>query len=435
MSEKIHKVVSLNPSGITILPDRMRALREEVVAGLAESISIGQKQFQPIIVRPRPRGGMGYILVAGWHRLMAIRALKRDSIDAYVYDINADEAKLIEIDENLIRADLTLAERAASTAARKPLYLKLYPQTRQGRAPGKKSGKGGKTKKPESGSLPFAKDTAKKTGRSHTQVKADVHRGEKIVVLTEIAGTCLDKEEELDALAKLSHDEQRILAKLAQAYAKDKTEKKPSAKTRVKQINRDNREQQLGMKLLALPTKKYGVLVEDYEWDFKVWSEEGMDRHAANHYPVSKDAHTAEEIVARTKERFECAADNCALFKWTTVPHLAIAIDVMRLHGFRYVSNWAWDKIDIGTGHWNRNRHEILLLGIKGEIPCPAPGQQWESLLSIKATEHSAKPEKFLEMIEAYFPNLPKNELNRRGQPRPGWDAWGLEAEPAEAAE
>jgi N6-adenosine-specific RNA methylase IME4 len=30
-------------------------------------------------------------------------------------------------------------------------------------------------------------------------------------------------------------------------------------------------------------------------------------------------------------------------------------------------------------------------------------------------------------MIEAYFPNLPKIELNRRGSPRPGWEAWGNE--------
>jgi N6-adenosine-specific RNA methylase IME4 len=38
-------------------------------------------------------------------------------------------------------------------------------------------------------------------------------------------------------------------------------------------------------------------------------------------------------------------------------------------------------------------------------------------------------------MIEQYFPTLPKIELNRRGPPRPGWDAWGNEAEQAEAAE
>ena len=43
--------------------------------------------------------------------------------------------------------------------------------------------------------------------------------------------------------------------------------------------------------------------------------------------------------------------------------------------------------------------------------------------------EHSEKPERVLEMIEAYFPTLPKIELNRRGAARAGGDAWGNEVE------
>ena len=66
--------------------------------------------------------------------------------------------------------------------------------------------------------------------------------------------------------------------------------------------------------MLALPEKKYGVVVEDYEWDHETWSEKGKDRHASNHYPTSTDAHTAEEIVERTKEPIHRAADDCLLF-------------------------------------------------------------------------------------------------------------------------
>jgi N6-adenosine-specific RNA methylase IME4 len=43
------------------------------------------------------------------------------------------------------------------------------------------------------------------------------------------------------------------------------------------------------------------------------------------------------------------------------------------------------------------------------------------------------KPEQSYQMIEQYFPNVPKIELNCRGKPRPGWGAWGNEVE--EAAE
>jgi N6-adenosine-specific RNA methylase IME4 len=61
-------------------------------------------------------------------------------------------------------------------------------------------------------------------------------------------------------------------------------------------------------------------------------------------------------------------------------------------------------------------------------VPCPAPGTQLDSLIMAPRGEPSAKPQCFLEMIEKYFPTVPKIELNRRGAPRPGWDAWGNEA-------
>ena len=119
---------------------------------------------------------------------------------------------------------------------------------------------------------------------------------------------------------------------------------------------------------------------------------------------------------------------------WTTVPHLAIAIDVLRVRGFAYKSHYVWNKNKVGTGYWNRNKHEILLIGTRGNVPCPAPGTQWDSVIDALVRKHSQKPECFLEMIEGYFPNLPKIELNRRGPARPGWDAWGNEAR-LEAAE
>jgi N6-adenosine-specific RNA methylase IME4 len=196
------------------------------------------------------------------------------------------------------------------------------------------------------------------------------------------------------------------------------------------------REAELGSRQLSAPIGKFNIIVEDFEWDDKPWSREtGMDRHAANHYLVSDTAHTAEAIHERTRERFACAADDCLLAMWTTVQHLDVAIDLLRYRGFRYVSHYVWAKDKVGLGRWNRNKHEVLLFGVKGKIPCPAPGTQWDSLITAPRGAHSAKPECFLEMLEAYFPNLPKIELNRRGAPRPGWAAWGNETEPPVPAE
>jgi N6-adenosine-specific RNA methylase IME4 len=86
----------------------------------------------------------------------------------------------------------------------------------------------------------------------------------------------------------------------------------------------------------------------------------------------------------------------------------------------------------MGLGYWVRDKHEVLLIGKRGSPPAPAPGTQSASVIAAPVGAHSAKPEAFLELIEGYFPTLPKIELNRRGPARSGWDAWGLEATFAE---
>lgn len=189
-----------------------------------------------------------------------------------------------------------------------------------------------------------------------------------------------------------------------------------------KKERRANREKILAGIQLALPDKKYGVIYADPEWRFEVYSREtGMDRSADNHYPTS----CTEQICARPVDQI--AAKDSILFLWATVPMLPDALDVMRAWGFEYKSHCMWRKDRIGTGYWFRNAHELLLVGTRGNIPAPAMGTQWESVIEAPVGKHSAKPDKFYELIEGYFPNLPKIELNAR-RAREGWDAWGLDA-------
>ena len=118
---------------------------------------------------------------------------------------------------------------------------------------------------------------------------------------------------------------------------------------------------------------------------------------------------------------------------WATIQHLDIAIDVMQLRGFEYKSHYIWDKGKPGMGRWVTSYHEVFLIGTRGKVVCPAPGEQWPSIIKAEPAVkglHSSKPERFLEMIEEYFPTISKIELNRRGPPRPGWDAYGNEVEP-----
>lgn len=193
-----------------------------------------------------------------------------------------------------------------------------------------------------------------------------------------------------------------------------------------KKVRRAERETILAEKIVALPTKKFGVIASDPEWAWEAYSEEtGMDRAAANHYPTS-----ATDIIA-ARDVPSIAADDCVLFLWATAPKIEDALFVMREWGFAYKSMAVWVKDRVGTGYWFRNRHEILLVGTRGKVVAPAMGDQWDSVIEAPVGEHSAKPEKVLEMIEAYFPNIPKIELNRRGPARAGWAAWGAEVEEA----
>src|SRR5262249_11081118 len=149
----------------------------------------------------------------------------------------------------------------------------------------------------------------------------------------------------------------------------------------------------------------------------------GLNRAADNHYPTM----TREALFDMEVMRLAPAKD-CALFCWATVPMLEDALAWMAHYGFEYRSHTIWVKPHAGTGFWYRNRHELLLTGVRGDIPAPAPGEQFPSVIEAAAGEHSAKPAVFAEMIEEMFPHLPSLELFARA-PRLGWDVWGNQAD------
>ena len=131
----------------------------------------------------------------------------------------------------------------------------------------------------------------------------------------------------------------------------------------LKQRKRDANERALAGAQLALPEKRYGVILADPEWKFETWSNDGKLLSADNHYAVSDLA----DIKARDVPSI--AADDCVLFLWATVPMLPEALEVMAAWGFTYKTSFVWVKDRAGTGYWNRNRHEYLLVGTRGSVP------------------------------------------------------------------
>jgi N6-adenosine-specific RNA methylase IME4 len=180
-------------------------------------------------------------------------------------------------------------------------------------------------------------------------------------------------------------DDQDFKSRIKDGTIRPEMERRDIA-TVIKKSNRIKREIDLGKKQVALPDKKYGVILADCEWQFEPYSRDtGMDRAADNHYPTS-----ALDII-KTRDVPSIAAKDCVLFQWATVPMLLQALEVMTAWGFAYVSGAVWVKDRIGTGYWFRNRHELLLVGTRGDVPAPAAGTQWDSVIAAAASEHSDK--------------------------------------------
>jgi N6-adenosine-specific RNA methylase IME4 len=195
----------------------------------------------------------------------------------------------------------------------------------------------------------------------------------------------------------------------------------------VKQEMRRQKMEALGDKIRDLPDKKFAVIYADPPWRFETWGgAAGALQLADNHY-----ATMSLEKIEKLPVASICA-DDCVLFLWATAPMLMQAESVMLNWGFHPTTHCVWNKTKRGgMGYWFINKHELLLVGTKGNIPAPAPGTQWSSVIDAPIGRHSEKPAIFAEMIESYFRSLPKVELFRRGKPRPGWDAWGAESEEA----
>ena len=99
---------------------RKRKLDESKVRTIADSFAaIGQ--LQPITV---VRDDGMYRLVAGLHRLEAAKRIGWQTIEATIFDGDEVEIELAEIDENLMRNDLTVLEQGEHLVRRQELIGK-----------------------------------------------------------------------------------------------------------------------------------------------------------------------------------------------------------------------------------------------------------------------------------------------------------------------
>jgi ParB-like chromosome segregation protein Spo0J len=109
------------------IPSSVRPYNATAVVELSKSIAATGLQSAPTAIE---RGGR-YILVAGRHRIEALRLLKHESVLVRVVDFDDLEAKLWTIAENLHRAELTVAQQSEQVAE----YPELAKQKRDAEKP------------------------------------------------------------------------------------------------------------------------------------------------------------------------------------------------------------------------------------------------------------------------------------------------------------
>jgi ParB family chromosome partitioning protein len=195
------------PISEIVVGQRKRHLGD--VSELAKSIAeIGL--LNPITITADKR------LVAGYHRLLACKQLGWTTIPAKIVQLDHLKTELAEIDENLIRQELTELEWARHLKRRKEIYEALHPE-----ATGKERKRlGGKLRhgaacETVSQAESFAADTAAKANVTKraiyyglqiaNEIPEDV---QELILDTPLA----DQKRELLELARKPEEEQRQIA-------------------------------------------------------------------------------------------------------------------------------------------------------------------------------------------------------------------------------
>lgn len=191
------------------IPDvRARSYDSLKAQALAGSI-VEQGLFHPIMVRPMEDGG--YELVSGLHRYRAVEMAGETKIAARISSLNDDAARLAEVMENLVRAELIALDRCQHLYELKQAYERIYPDTKHGGDRGNQHTGGKRQSLPlgENGEevFGFATHVAEQVGLSQRSIRLAVRiwKGLSKDTRARLYGTDLAKKQtELKALSDLS---------------------------------------------------------------------------------------------------------------------------------------------------------------------------------------------------------------------------------------
>jgi ParB family chromosome partitioning protein len=219
-----------------------RSVNPERVKQLAASIK-ENGLYHPIIVIRKKRTIRGqledaYEILAGVHRYRAMfRLLNWRTIPVQIVEKDGLHAELVTIEENLIRAELTVSENSQMVARHKEIFEELYPETRHGaNKPDGSRVASDATLAQGAGVVRFTQELANKTGKGERGIQQAAERGKKIckAAFDLVKGTPLDSQRYLNVLKDVPKDDQVQRVKYDLLHLDDapgaKVGRKPSKK-------------------------------------------------------------------------------------------------------------------------------------------------------------------------------------------------------------
>ena len=188
------------------------------------------------------------------------------------------------------------------------------------------------------------------------------------------------------------------------------------------------------MSIIDLPLFAYDLVMADPAWPFDVYSQKGIAKSPEAHY----DTMSFDDIEALRVG--DLLAPGGVMLLWCTWPLIERQAACMRRWGVEPKTGGAWakrtasGKLRWGTGYILRSVCEPFLIGtlpnagVRGASLPNLIETVEDALVDGLAREHSRKPEEIYSLLEKLSPNARRADIFSR-QRRPGWDAWGNEAD------
>ena len=156
------KEIKVNPRHRKTEPNHIRELADSITGiGLLNPITVDKH----------------FVLIAGLHRLEAVKSLGWEEIECCICDLEGLQAEMAEIDENYIRLDLGPTEQGEMLLRRKEIYEALHPETKYSISQGmgmRRKADGDLVANLATRSKTFVEDTSEKLGIAPRTIRRQV---------------------------------------------------------------------------------------------------------------------------------------------------------------------------------------------------------------------------------------------------------------------